>query len=379
MELNKSKVSYRNEAMHNYMVIETSDIESTNFREKMITENDITGILSTKITKINSDTVFMYDISSMQSLAVLYEKKTYSASDIDNILESLYRTVKNMAPYFLDVNNLIVDKDLIFMNMENGNISFSYNPYFSKPITKQLEELSRYLMDKVDYSNKEATYKVFMLNQKVLGEGFVIDNLASLFEEKSAKEENKNIFYEEVAQEDYLNDDVTHINIKDDYKEKKTLSGFLTDIKNKFTYKKVKEQAVVCETKTVYKAIGEQNYVSNNEEDMYMGQTVLLSETKTNVISFKPDKPYFDEFELEQNSIVIGKMEEKVDVVIKDPSVSRIHAKCEREGDRFFIEDLNTTNGTYLDNKRMVPYKMEEIFDGSRIRFGQVGYCVVIR
>ena len=94
---------------------------------------------------------------------------------------------------------------------------------------------------------------------------------------------------------------------------------------------------------------------------------------------FKPDKPYFDEFELEQNSIVIGKMEEKVDVVIKDPSVSRIHAKCEREGDRFFIEDLNTTNGTYLDNKRMVPYKMEEIFDGSRIRFGQVGYCVVIR
>lgn len=379
MELNKSKVSYRNEAMHNYMVIETSDIESTNFREKMITENDITGILSTKITKINSDTVFMYDISSMQSLAVLYEKKTYSASDIDNILESLYRTVKNMEPYFLDVNNLIVDKDLIFMNMENGNISFSYNPYFSKPINKQLEELSRYLMDKVDYSNKEATYKVFMLNQKVLGEGFVIDNLASLFEEKSAKEENKNIFYEEVAQEDYLNDDVTHINIKDDYKEKKTLSGFLTDIKNKFTYKKVKEQAVVCETKTVYKAIGEQNYVSNNEEDMYMGQTVLLSETKTNVISFKPDKPYFDEFELEQNSIVIGKMEEKVDVVIKDPSVSRIHAKCEREGDRFFIEDLNTTNGTYLDNKRMVPYKMEEIFDGSRIRFGQVGYCVVIR
>lgn len=379
MELNKSKVSYRNEAMHNYMVIETSDIESTNFREKMITENDITGILSTKITKINSDTVFMYDISSMQSLAVLYEKKTYSASDIDNILESLYRTVKNMEPYFLDVNNLIVDKDLIFMNMENGNISFSYNPYFSKPITKQLEELSRHLMDKVDYSNKEATYKVFMLNQKVLGEGFVIDNLASLFEEKSAKEENKNIFYEEVAQEDDLNDNVTHINIKDDYKGKKTLSGFLTDIKNKFTYKKVKEQAVVCETKTVYKAIGEQNNVSNNEEDMYMGQTVLLSETKTNVISFKPDKPYFDEFELEQNSIVIGKMEEKVDVVIKDPSVSRIHAKCEREGDRFFIEDLNTTNGTYLDNKRMVPYKMEEIFDGSRIRFGQVGYCVVIR
>ncbi len=379
MELNKSKVSYRNEAMHNYMVIETSDIESTNFREKMITENDITGILSTKITKINSDTVFMYDISSMQSLAVLYEKKTYSASDIDNILESLYRTVKNMEPYFLDVNNLIVDKDLIFMNMENGNISFSYNPYFSKPITKQLEELSRYLMDKVDYSSKEATYKVFMLNQKVLGEGFVIDNLASLFEEKSAKEENKNIFYEEVAQEDDLNDDVTHINIKDDYKEKKTLSGFLTDIKNKFTYKKVKEQAVVCETKTVYKAIGEQDNVSNNEEDMYIGQTVLLSETKTNVISFKPDKPYFDEFELEQNSIVIGKMEEKVDVVIKDPSVSRIHAKCEREGDRFFIEDLNTTNGTYLDNKRMVPYKMEEIFDGSRIRFGQVGYCVVIR
>ena len=379
MELNKSKVSYRNEAMHNYMVIETSDIESTNFREKMITENDITCILSTMITIIKSDTVFLYDISSMQSLAVLYEKKTYSASDIDNILESLYRTVKNMAPYFLDVNNLIVDKDLIFMNMENGNISFSYNPYFSKPITKQLEELSRYLMDKVDYSNKEATYKVFMLNQKVLGEGFVIDNLASLFEEKSAKEENKNIFYEEVAQEDYLNDDVTHINIKDDYKEKKTLSGFLTDIKNKFTYKKVKEQAVVCETKTVYKAIGEQNYVSYNEEDMYMGQTVLLSETKTNVISFKPDKPYFDEFELEQNSIVIGKMEEKVDVVIKDPSVSRIHAKCEREGDRFFIEDLNTTNGTYLDNKRMVPYKMEEIFDGSRIRFGQVGFCVVIR
>ncbi len=42
------------------------------------------------------------------------------------------------------------------------------------------------------------------------------------------------------------------------------------------------------------------------------------------------------------------------DIVINDPEVSRKHAHLTLEGDRYKIEDLNSTNGTYVDGQRLI-------------------------
>ena len=50
---------------------------------------------------------------------------------------------------------------------------------------------------------------------------------------------------------------------------------------------------------------------------------------------------------LQKLPITVGKMAGAVDLVLNDQSVSRLHARISRDGNRFFITDLNSTNGTF--------------------------------
>lgn len=72
-------------------------------------------------------------------------------------------------------------------------------------------------------------------------------------------------------------------------------------------------------------------------------------------------------FELNKREISIGR-DIANDFVINDPEVSRRHARLILEGDRYMIEDLNSTNGTYIDGQRLIGPHLMAI--GEIIMFG---------
>jgi pSer/pThr/pTyr-binding forkhead associated (FHA) protein len=72
-------------------------------------------------------------------------------------------------------------------------------------------------------------------------------------------------------------------------------------------------------------------------------------------------------FECDRNEISIGR-DIANDFVINDAEVSRRHAQLTLEGDRYKIEDLNSTNGTYIDGQRLIGPHIMAI--GEIIMFG---------
>jgi pSer/pThr/pTyr-binding forkhead associated (FHA) protein len=58
-------------------------------------------------------------------------------------------------------------------------------------------------------------------------------------------------------------------------------------------------------------------------------------------------------FELNKAEISVGR-DISNDFVINDAEVSRRHAMLTLEGNRYKIEDLNSTNGTYIDGQRLI-------------------------
>lgn len=57
-------------------------------------------------------------------------------------------------------------------------------------------------------------------------------------------------------------------------------------------------------------------------------------------------------FELEQDVIALGR-EAGNDLIIEDPQVSRRHARLTRQGNSYVIEDLGSTNGTFVNGTRV--------------------------
>ena len=64
-------------------------------------------------------------------------------------------------------------------------------------------------------------------------------------------------------------------------------------------------------------------------------------------------------------------------IVLKDPYISKNHLKIvEDEGD-FYVEDLNSANGTYINGEKIMD--AVKIKNGDRIKIGQVEFLYVDR
>ncbi len=68
----------------------------------------------------------------------------------------------------------------------------------------------------------------------------------------------------------------------------------------------------------------------------------------------------------EKRAIKIGKLEDN-DIILRDSRVSRYHAVIVKEGGTYYVYDNGSTNGTYLNNKRLPKKIRRELEDESKI------------
>jgi len=93
-----------------------------------------------------------------------------------------------------------------------------------------------------------------------------------------------------------------------------------------------------------------------------------MTETTTEQVPFLTD-PTGREHPLTADTITIGRAVEN-DIVITSKRVSRKHARVRREGWRVILEDLGSTNGTFLNDERVLA--PVALHDEDRIKIGDV-------
>ena len=70
---------------------------------------------------------------------------------------------------------------------------------------------------------------------------------------------------------------------------------------------------------------------------------------------------------LKNDKTVIGRAVDG-DIVITSKRVSREHTQIRRDGWRTYVEDMGSTNGTYLNNERIA--EPMQLRDGDKFRWG---------
>ena len=112
------------------------------------------------------------------------------------------------------------------------------------------------------------------------------------------------------------------------------------------------------------------------EQGSISTETSFLQEKKWDGLFLKSRDSEHPDFHIKENSFLIGKRKESVDGCIPVSTISRIHARITKEGARYFLEDLNSTNGTWVDQMQLDPYELFPLEDGMRVRFASAEYEV---
>ncbi|KAF8398074.1 hypothetical protein HHK36_017001 [Tetracentron sinense] len=91
-------------------------------------------------------------------------------------------------------------------------------------------------------------------------------------------------------------------------------------------------------------------------------------------IGFRVPMP--NAFEIASSMVTVGRLPEKADMVIPVATVSGLHARIQKKEGRLLVTDLDSTNGTFIDDKRLRPGAAATVSPGSCITFGDIHLAV---
>jgi len=115
------------------------------------------------------------------------------------------------------------------------------------------------------------------------------------------------------------------------------------------------EEQIVYNTSTVIQGMVEEDYPS---------KAYLL----------KKDLKSAEKIYITEKSFVLGRQIEATDYHIDDSKISKRHLEILDIDEELFIRDLNSTNGTYLNDEKLDPNRLTKIFDGDLIKMAALVY-----
>lgn len=125
---------------------------------------------------------------------------------------------------------------------------------------------------------------------------------------------------------------------------------------------------------SIYPTTAKYNFSEPSEE---FGNTTLLSKqtnSSTNHRLVYTGTDYVDNVMINTYPFTIGKLKNSANMIINNPLISRIHACIYYENNSYFIEDMNSSNGTFVNNTLLSPHEKFRLSEGDKITFSHLTY-----
>lgn len=399
------KIGYRREINHNYIEIKQEE-DYFEYQVEMITRNRISGLLNCVREKVDNKTTFLYEINSRQPFVQVFEKTKVDYEMFCQMVTSLKNAVEEVESYLLDANSLVLNPEYIYMNPETKEIELIYLPGYWENMKEGLHELAKQLLNWIDYKNEKVVAAAYELFKQTAEENYTFESILCKLEKETLSRKRVIKTEWEVVEESVSDDTIKSadkweqeqyflynesendseeesLNFWDKLKAPVGAAGSL--LKSiKAILKRKDENEAEDENVYTYKPsyAMEQKQVnfpaaySQIAEESTYGNTVFLQGEKKDMVPklISGDEQKYSKFELLIFPFIIGKLKEAVDGIVDDVTVSRIHAKIDKKDGQYYLIDLNSTNGTYLNGEILAPNEKTKLQSGDQLQFGSVSY-----
>lgn len=346
----------------------------------MLSRGGIKGLLSCDLRYVNGSAYLYYDITSKQNIALLYQKDVINREWFLDFMWSVKYLRDELGRFLLLENNVLWDPEQIFQDLERNVFAFLYVPYYEGE--NHFINLMGFFVEHVDYSDEKLVELVYHLYEQCEKNGQVylqerIFEDVKEFEEKMLEKSKEPVFEKMVSVSmpvESITEEKNTGNINSERKtfekkitEKRGLLSWFEKNKEKEELNRVKEQQ--WEETGCLCGVAEEAY---SEE---YGQTVFLDAPKES--GRVVHKVYSEDGKIlvavDREVLLIGKNKDKVDIYLEDLSVSRLHGRILMDKEnKIYLEDLNSTNGTFLNGTRLQPYERRGLEPGDEIMCGKI-------
>lgn len=153
---------YIKDLKFNYLVLKGKSSEKS-YKNKMLEQYTIPGLLRTEIRSIDNLELFYYNITDLKTIHSLWQDNTLHFGEVKALLEKLFEIVDNSMEYFLEQDDFILNAEYLFIKGKLESLQLCYFPGYSENIVNQLATFFEYIMNKVDYKEEPLVLLIYAL------------------------------------------------------------------------------------------------------------------------------------------------------------------------------------------------------------------------
>ena len=179
-EERKMKTRYIRDLNRHYYVLSLEELPAEDFQLPMLLENRIAGIPEHFEQTADGVRELCYEVTSMQPLKDYYESEKLSVDEILELFLYLNKVIGELDRFLLRGSSLMLDPESIFRRTDNREILFCYDPCSTTKVSDGLNCLSRFILDHIDYENREALELAYSLFQESMKESVSLQDFTRL-------------------------------------------------------------------------------------------------------------------------------------------------------------------------------------------------------
>lgn len=433
--MEQDRILFERTLSGSYMKIKAENVAA--FDEQMLQKQKLSGLLPMEKCYVDGGVWYWYDISGKQSLDTFCRIKPLGEAFLKQILCSVCAQMEILEQHLIYTSCLQLEPELIYIVNHTQEIVFTALPGAEGEVARGFCALMEYLLTKIDHKDAQAVRLAYEIYERTLQEGYRIKDIRdAIF--AASEPQSHNTYMKESESQTMTPDSYTINSGESDMMLRESLNK--TEKQWMLTNETEKRYEPTSETRKQRNEIKKQWKPANGIKEETMGgkpaaqsvttlkckqifsrmlkiwdewkQKMKADQSKEDWLVVRPEDDveeaapvnvhaqihpticltdyrehpeglllyegyeHFDNIRLGEKTVQVGQSEES-DIKIAKDTISRIHARIEYREEEYYLEDLNSTNGTFV-NDEPLSYKQEtRLKTNDIVRFADVKYRFV--
>lgn len=430
--MEQDRILFERTLSGSYMKIKAENVAA--FDEQMLQKQKLSGLLPMEKCYVDGGVWYWYDISGKQSLDTFCRIKPLGEAFLKQILCSVCAQMEILEQHLIYTSCLQLEPELIYIVNHTQEIVFTALPGAEGEVAQGFCALMEYLLTKIDHKDAQAVRLAYEIYERTLQEGYRIKDIRDAIFAVS-EPQSHNTYMKESESQTMTPDSYTIHSGESGMMLRESLNKtekqwMLTNETEKRceptseTRKEIKKQwkpANGIKEKTMGGKPAAQSVTTSKCKQIFSKMLKIWDEWKQKMKADQPKEDWlvvrpeddveeaasvnvhaqihpticltdyrehpeglllyegyehFDNIRLGEKTVQVGQSEES-DIKIAKDTISRIHARIEYREEEYYLGDLNSTNGTFV-NDEPLSYKQEtRLKTNDIVRFADVKYRFV--